>query len=157
MQERHASGTAPQTLEALIEPVVRSMECELWGLEYVGVGRNARLVVYIEKEAGVDVDDCARVSRQLSHVLDVEEPLKGKYTLEVSSPGVDRKLFRPEHYQVCAGEQVTVQLIRPFEDRRKFKGLLVGLEGEDVVLRSGDEEFLLPFTEIERAQVVPGF
>lgn len=150
-------GRAPGTLEALIEPIVDSMGCELWGVEYVGAGKNARLVVYIEKQEGIDVDDCARVSRQLSYVLDVEDPLEGKYTLEVSSPGIDRKLFRPEHYKICAGEQVSIHLVRPFEGRRRFKGLLCGVEDEDVVLRNGDEEFLLPLTEIERAQVVPSF
>ena len=162
MQEKtpHAGtgkGWAPGTLNALIEPIVESMGCELWGVEYVGAGKNARLVVYIEKEEGIDVDDCARVSRQLSYVLDVEDTLDSKYTLEVSSPGIDRKLFKTEHYEVCVGERVSIHLIRPFEGRRRFKGLLCGVEEDDVVLRNGDEEFLLPLTEIERAQVVPSF
>ena len=151
---------SPKSLEALIEPVVQSMDCELWGVEYVRGGQQtggARLVVYIEKDAGVDVDDCARVSRQLSYVLDVEDPLDGNYTLEVSSPGLDRKLFRRAHYETCAGEQVSITLTHPFEGRRRFKGTLCGVEDEDVVLRSGDEELLLPITEIERAQVVPSF
>ncbi|MBS05137.1 MAG: ribosome maturation factor RimP [Gammaproteobacteria bacterium] len=148
---------SPTSLDASIERVVQLMDCELWGVEYVRAGRGARLVVYIEKSTGVDVDDCARVSRQLSYMLDVEDPVDGNYTLEVSSPGMDRKLFRLAQYETCAGVQVSITLTHPFEGRRRFKGLLCGVEGEDVVLRNGDEEWLLPFTEIERAQVVPSF
>ncbi len=144
-------------LEALIKPVVVSLGCELWGVEHLSPGEGGRLIVYIEKEEGVDVDDCARVSRQLSHVLDVEDPVDGKYTLEVSSPGLDRRLYTLSQFESWAGSQIRVRLRTPYEGQRKFSGVLCGVEDEDVVLRDGDEELLLPFIEIERAQVVPSF
>lgn len=144
-------------LKALIEPVVEGLGFELWGVEYLAHGNRAQVRVYIDAEAGVSVDDCARVSRQLSALLDVEDPIRVQYTLEVSSPGMDRRLFTQAQFKAFAGEQVRVALKSPYEGRKRFKGLLCGIEEGDVVVRSGDEEFLFPFEEIERANVIPTF
>lgn len=144
-------------LKALIEPVVEGMGFELWGVEYLTHGGRAHVKVYIDAEEGVDVDDCATVSRQLSALLDVEDPIQVQYTLEVSSPGMDRRLFTLEQFQAFAGEQVKLTLKTPYEGRRRFKGLLCGVEDDEVVVRAGDEEYLFPFEEIERANVVPVF
>lgn len=146
-----------EELKALIEPVVRGMGFELWGLEYLAHGKQASLKVYIDAEAGIDVDDCARVSRQVSATLDVEDPIEVHYTLEVSSPGMNRRLFTREQFKAFEGSNVKVALKAPFEGRKRFTGLLCGMEEDDVVVRSGDEEFLLPFDEIDRANVVPSF
>jgi ribosome maturation factor RimP len=144
-----------QKIEALLEPTVEALGFELWGLEYLSQGRHTLLRLYIDRENGVTVDDCAEVSRHVSGVLDVEDPITGEYTLEVSSPGVDRLLFRLDHYPTYVGEWIELRLRTPFEGRRKFKGTLKGIEGEDVVVQVDDHEFLLPHSAIDRAQVRP--
>jgi ribosome maturation factor RimP len=140
-------------LRDLLSPSVEALGFELWGLEHLSQGRHSLLRVYIDAEAGVTVDDCARVSEQVGAVLDVEDPIGGDYVLEVSSPGVDRRLFRLEQYAAYAGEELELRLRRPFEGRRKYRGVLRGVEGEDIVLLVDDHEYLLPFGEVEKAQL----
>ncbi len=144
-----------QKIVALLEPTVEALGFELWGIEYQSQGRHTLLRLYIDGENGVTVDNCAEVSRHVSGVLDVEDPITGEYTLEVSSPGVDRLLFRLDHYTTYVGEWIELRLRTPFEGRRKFKGTLKGIEGEDVVVQVDDHEFLLPHSAIEKAQVRP--
>ena len=142
-------------LSKLIEPVVQELGCELWGIEKLQQGRQVVLKIYIESADGINVDDCARVSRQVSAILDVEDPIPGEYMLEVSSPGVERRLFKPEHFNVCKGEKVQITLRQTFDGRRKIKGLLCGLEDEEVVIRVDDaQEIVLPMDSIERARVL---
>ena len=142
-------------LSKLIEPVVQELGCELWGIEKLQQGRQVVLKIYIESADGINVDDCARVSRQVSAILDVEDPIPGEYMLDVSSPGVERRLFKPEHFNVCKGEKVQITLRQAFDGRRKFKGLLCGLEDEEVVIRVDDaQEIVLPMDSIERARVL---
>ena len=142
-------------IEALLEPTINALGFEFWGLEYLAQGRHTVLRLYIDREAGVTVDDCAEVSRHVSSVLDVEDPIAGDYTLEVSSPGIDRLLFRLDHYAGYVGEWIEVRLRTPFDGRRKFKGTLKGVEGDEIVVQVEDEEFLLPHAAIEKAQVKP--
>lgn len=144
-------------LQALIEPVVVSMGLELWGIEYLSQGKHTRLVIYIEHDEGVTVDDCADVSRQVSAVLDVEDPILGEYRLEVSSPGMDRPLFTLDHFSRYRGHQVSIKLRTPFDGRRKFKGLLAGVEGDDVLLQHDDEEYCFPVDTIDQARLMPRF
>jgi ribosome maturation factor RimP len=146
-----------EQLRELIEPVVVGLGFELWGLEYLSQGKNSVLKIFIDAEAGIDVDDCAKVSRQVGSLLDVEEPLKGIYTLEVSSPGMDRRLFLLSQYEMFKGAKIKVNLRTPYEGKRKYTGLLCGVEDGDVVLRLGGEEILFPFADIDKAQVVPVF
>jgi ribosome maturation factor RimP len=140
-------------LQQLLQPTVEALGFELWGLEFFSQGRHSTLRVYIESEHGVQVDDCARVSEQVSGLLDVEEPISGEYVLEVSSPGLDRRLFTLDQCAAYAGEELEVRLRRPFEGRRRFRGTLRGIEGEDLVLLVEDHEYLLPFGEVDRAQL----
>jgi len=142
-------------LHALIEPVVTAMGCELWGIEFIPQGGHSMLKIYIDSGNGVNIEDCARVSRQISSLLDVEDPVPGKYTLEVSSPGLNRRLFNISQYPDFIGEEVKIVLHLPFEGRRKFTGQLCGIENDDVIIRVEQEEYLLPFDEIERANIVP--
>jgi len=144
-------------LQELIEPGVQALGYQLWGLEFASQGNNSTLRIYIDSENGVSVDDCAKVSHQVSGVLDVEDPISGHYTLEVSSPGMDRPLFTPEQFQAYAGHQVQLRLRIPYEGKRKFKGVLNGMENDDVLLVVGDEEYLLPIDYIDRANVIPRF
>ena len=148
-------ATKEQQIQALLEPTVEAMGFELWGLEYQSQGKYSILRIFIDSGNGINVDDCAAVSEQASSVLDVEEPITGEYTLEVSSPGMDRLLFRLEQYPAYVGEIVELRLRTAFEGRRKFKGVLKGIEGEDVVIHVDDHEYLLPYSAIEKARVQP--
>jgi len=144
-----------EQIRQLLEPTVEAMGFELWGVEYLSQGRHSLLRLYVDGENGVTVDDCAAISEQVGGVLDVEDPIHGEYTLEVSSPGLDRLLFRLDQYPGYVGEVVELRLRSPFEGRRKFKGVLRGIEGEDVVIQVDDHEYLLPHSAIERARVQP--
>ena len=144
-----------EQLDDLIQPVVEALGCELWGIERLSMGRHSTLKIFIDSPKGIDVDDCARVSRQVSSLLDVEDPFGSRYTLEVSSPGLDRRLFYLEQYKAFVGEELSLKLKRPYEGRRKFVGQLRGVEGDEIVIGKDDEEILFPFEEIERANVVP--
>jgi len=139
----------------MLEPTVEALGFELWGVEYLSQGRHSVLRVYIESENGISVDDCATVSEQVSSVLDVEDPIAGEYTLEVSSPGMDRLLFKLAQYPAYTGEIIDLRLRSPFEGRRRFKGILKGIEGEDVVVQVDDHEYLLPHSAIDKARVEP--
>lgn len=146
---------ATNRLQAIIEPSVSALGYELVGIEYLPQGRYSLLRVYIDSEAGITVDDCEKVSRQLSGVLDVEDPIKGQYSLEISSPGLDRPLFTPEHFARFAGQQVQVRLQQPLNGQRKFKGLLRGMDGEEVLIEiDGGELRVLP-EEIDKANLIP--
>ena len=144
-------------LQELLEPSVTALGYEFWGLEYLAQGHSALLRIYIDAEQGINVDDCARVSRQVSAVLDVEDPITGEYRLEVSSPGMDRPLFTIAQFAAAAGETIKLKLRMNYEGRRNFKGRLVGVEEEDVVILVDDHEYLFPVVDIEKANVVPRF
>mgnify|MGYP005998547859 CR=1 FL=1 len=152
-------ASVQERLHSLIAPVVEALECELWGLEYLAQGRYATLRIYIEKhtEEGIGVQDCEKVSRQVSSVLDVEDPISSQYTLEVSSPGMDRPLFTIEQYQRSIGEKASLKLSRKFEERKKFVGIISGVEDDEVILQVDDEEYVLPIELIDKANIVPTF
>lgn len=144
-------------LRELIKPVVEALALELWGIEYLSHSKQTIVRIYIDSPKGIDVDDCAKVSRQVGSVFDVEDPIHGEYTLEVSSPGMDRPLFELAQYDLHGGEQVKVRLRTAFEGRRNFTGQLVGIEGDDVVIVIDESEYLLPFDLIDKANVVARF
>lgn len=144
-------------LKALLQPVVEAMDCELWGLEYFSQGRHSTVRLYIDGPDGVSLEDCERVSRQVSSVLDVEDPITGEYSLEVSSPGMDRPLYTLEHFARFAGEQVAIRLRTAFDGRRKFTGLLNGVEADDVLVVVDETEYLLPIELIDKANIIPRF
>jgi ribosome maturation factor RimP len=141
-------------LRELIKPIVEALSLQLWGVEYQSHGKQAVVRIYIDSPEGVDVDDCANVSRQVGSIFDVEDPVQGEYTLEVSSPGIDRPLFEIDQYQEFAGEDVKLRLRSAFEGRRNFTGRLVGVEEGDVVVAVDEHEYLLPFELIDKAQII---
>lgn len=104
-----------EQLQALLAPVVEALGYECWGVEFISQGRHSVLRVYIDRPEGILIDDCEAVSRQVSGILDVEDPISGEYTLEVSSPGMDRPLFTLEQFAKHAGEQVKIRLRSPYE------------------------------------------
>ncbi len=146
---------AAKQLQQLLEPGVTALGYELLGIEHLAQGRHSVLRLYIDSPEGIGVEDCERVSHQVSGVLEVEDPIKGQYTLEVSSPGLDRPLFKPEHYERFVGEVVSVRLARPLGDRRRFKGRLLALRDGMVVIEQDGVEVALPLEDIDKAQLVP--
>ena len=149
--------TKDAALYAIIEPVVTAMGFELWGLEYLAQGKHSKLMIFIDGPNGISVDDCADVSRQVSGVLDVEDPISSHYSLEVSSPGLDRPLYTLDHFSRFRGHVVQLKLRTAFDGRRKFQGLLAGVEDDDVLLQIDSEEYCFPIESIDQARVVPQF
>jgi len=146
-----------EILHNMIEPIVVSLGCELWGLEYLTQGRYTTLRIFIDGPQGVSLEDCEKVSRQVSSVMDVEDPIDGEYTLEVSSPGMDRPLYTPAHYARYVGETVNVRLRIARDGRRRFKGEIVKVDGGDVVITVEGKEILLPVDAIDKANIVPRY
>ncbi len=141
----------------MLRPAVEETGKELLGLEFIAAGNNSVLRLYIEHENGIDVDDCAEVSRQVSAILDVEDPISSEYNLEVSSPGVERPLFTLEHYQAVLGETVQVKLSIPLNGRRKFKGILESIENDTLHVVVDGEAYPLVVGNIDKANLVAKF
>lgn len=146
-----------EILHNMIEPIVASLGCELWGLEYLTQGRYTTLRLFIDAPSGVSLEECEKVSRQVSSVMDVEDPIDGEYTLEVSSPGMDRPLYTVAHYARYVGETVNVRLRMARDGRRRFKGEIVKVEGEDVVITVEGKDVVLPVDAIDKANIVPRY
>ncbi len=138
----------------LIGTTIQALGLELWGVELIQQGRYSLLRIYIECEEGVTIDDCEKVSRQVSALMDVEDPIAGEYTLEVSSPGVDRPLFTVGQYEQYIGSEVNLKLRRALQGRRKFKGQIIKVTGDNICLLVEGTEYDLEHSEIEKANVV---
>ena len=142
-------------LAQLFEPVVESMGYELVGVEYTGGSGHGTLRVYIDRDSGVSLDDCAAISHQVSGILDVEEPIKQAYDLEISSPGIDRPLFKLADFERFAGRVAKVRLAAGLDGRRNFKGRLQGVtDAGQVAIEVDGEIFDLPYADIARANLV---
>ncbi len=146
---------AAERLYGLLTPAVTALGYELVGVEHLRQGKHSVLRVYIDSDSGVTVDDCARASHQISGVLDVEDPIRGEYSLEVSSPGVDRPLFTLEHFRRFQGRQVRLLLGTPRDGRRRISGRLAGVDDRQVVIETDGERLLFTLAEIDRARLVP--
>ncbi len=143
-------------LHNLIEPVVNDLGYDLVGVEYLSNPKNRVVRIYIDAEPdGIMVEDCERVSREISALFDVEEPVPGQYTLEVSSPGVERPLFTGAHFARFSGEVAAVQLLAPIAGRRRFKGVIVRDDDSSVVLNVDGQEVEMAVADIARAHLAP--
>lgn len=143
-----------EAMMTMLAPAVSAVGFELWGLEFFQQGRHSVLRIFIEGPNGVGVDDCAAVSHQVSGVLDVEDPIAGEYTLEVSSPGWDRPLFTLAHYARFTGSEVVVRLASPLNGRRKYKGVILQVAEETVELQVDGESVRISYAAIDKANVV---
>jgi len=144
-------------LTEMLNAPVEALGFELVGVELVRAGKHSILRVYIDKEDGIDVDDCADVSHQVSAVLDVEDPITTEYNLEVSSPGMDRPLFKEAHYAVIVGEVITIRLSMPQDGRRNFKGELLSCEDGTIKMKVDNDVFDIAIDNIEKGNLVPNF
>jgi ribosome maturation factor RimP len=152
------------TLEELIEPIIIAMDFEFVGIEYLTQGNGSLLRLFIDHVDGINVDHCAEVSRQVSMMLDVEDPIQNEYTLEVSSPGMERPLFKKEHYQQFIGQEVKLMLFRPLvaSNRKKFKGLIHQVEEQEsgdalIIIEMDKELYELSLSNIKKANLVVEF
>jgi ribosome maturation factor RimP len=128
------------------------------GVEYVSRPSTGHLLrIYIDSEKGVGLADCEKVSHQVSGVLEVEDPIHGDYALEVSSPGLDRPLFEKAHFARFAGEVARVRLNVALNGRSNYKGVIVEVDGDDIVMQVEGERVRLPFAQVSSARLVPQF
>lgn len=144
-------------LTEMLRPAVEGVGKELLGVEYISAGNNSVLRLFIDHENGINVDDCAEVSRQVGAILDVEDPIGSEYNLEVSSPGVDRPLFDLAQFQAVIGETITVKLSMPLNGRRKFKGTLETIENDILIVVVDGQDYELLFSNIDKANLVAKF
>jgi len=144
-----------QDLSALFEPVIQSMGYELVGIEFQGSTQHGTLRVYIDHENGIGVDDCVAISHQISAILDVEEPLQQAYDLEVSSPGINRPLFKARDYEQFSGHSAKIKMAVPLHGRKNFKGVLQGVtDSKFVQILVDNEDYELPISDIAKANLV---
>ena len=143
------------TLETRLAPLVVGLGYELWELEYSPGRGSGFLRLYIDAEAGITLDDCERVSRTVSEVLDAEDPIPGHYTLEVSSPGLERPLRTAEHFARYVGGTVSVETVQAFEGRRRFMGALTAAGAETVEVEVDGKRWTLPLSGIRKAHLAP--
>ena len=135
------------TVYNLLEPILEARQIELYDLELLTEYGRKVLRVYIEKEGGVTLDDCERVTYAIQPVLDTHDPIPEPYILEVSSPGIERKLVKDSHFNLNIGRQVEVKLNKPAEDygsRKKFRGVLTGISGDAVLIADNEQNIQLP-------------
>ena len=148
-----------ERIARLIEPSIRAMGYSLVRVQYSGRSR-AVLQVMAERmdDGAMDVDDCAELSRAISALLDVEDPIAGSYTLEVSSPGIDRPLVKLDDFDRFAGHEAKIELTATVDGRKRYRGRLIGVAGDLVRLRLAgqpeDDTVELPFADIAKAKLV---
>ncbi|HAB05954.1 MAG: ribosome maturation factor RimP [Alcanivorax sp.] len=145
-----------EQLKELLAPVVEDLGYTLWGVQYLQ-GRGAVLRLFIDHDDGINVDDCALVSHEVSGVLDVEDPIPGDYNLEVSSPGLDRPLFELSHFERYQGESVQLTLLAPVAGKRKMTATLVAVDGDTLVMELDGESLRVPYSQVDRARLQPRF
>ncbi len=142
-------------LAALLEPTVEGLGYELADLEVKLGGKSGVVRLFIDKPDGITLDDCEKVSLAVSALLDVEDPLPGHYDLEVSSPGLNRKLTKPAHFERFAGEVVKVEMRFPIEGRKRFRGQLKSSNADNILVEVDGVEHSLPIATIDTARLVP--
>jgi len=151
-------------LMRLLEPPIEALDYELVDIEYAREGRGGVVRVFIDRRveelgggppASVTVDDCARVSHRLSELLESEDPIKGHYTLEVSSPGFDRILRKRAHFERFVGERIFAELKLPINGRRRFVGVLKSIAGDSIVMDVDGQAHELPLERIQKARLRP--
>lgn len=146
-----------QFLQQLLEPTVVGLGYEFVGVEYIAQGKHSLLRVFIDKPDGISADDCGEVSRQVSALLDVEDPIRGEYTLEVSSPGLDRPLFNEAQFTQFLGYLGVIRTRIPVQGRRNFKGKMLSIEKGMLTVEVDGHTYEIEVEDIEKANLVPEF
>jgi len=150
--------SAPDNLTQTIRQAVEPMGYELVGIELLSRQKLGVLLrIYIDSSKGITLEDCTAVSHQVSGLLDVEDPIEENYDLEVSSPGLDRPLFDKEHFDRFRGKKARIRTRIKIDGRRRYEGILTGVEGDGVTLEVDGEKFNVPLDQIESARLIPEF
>ncbi len=145
-----------ENIEILMAPTVEALGCRIWGVELQGgFKNNLKVVVYIDSEKGISVDDCAVVSEHVSDILDMEDLVPSPYVLEVSSPGLDRILFKERHFKESIGLKIDVRLSRPYQGRKKLTGVLLDYGDLELILRDKMGERIIPIDAIKKVRLIP--
>ncbi len=147
--------TVAERVWEIAEPLVTHEGLEMVDVEFRGESRGMTLRLFLDREGGVSLDDLTRVSRQLGDLLDVHNAVPGAYTLEVSSPGINRRLRRPDHFRRYVGKRVRVRTVGPIEGRRNFVGILQSVDAEAIVVGEPDRDDTIRFSEIAQANYEP--
>ena len=146
-----------QKLNELLQPLVEDLGYEFIGLEYNPNPKHSMLRIYIDHENGVGIQDCETVSRETAALLDVKDPIKSRYNLEVSSPGLDRPLFTPAHFSEFTGSEVQINLFAPQDGRRKFSGPILSAGESSVNIEQDGSEVTLDYDNIAKAKLIPDY
>lgn len=141
----------------LLEPVVNAIGYEVVLLEFSPRDGSGMLRLFIDAPDGITLDDCEKVSREVAATLDVEDVISSAYRLEISSPGLDRPLVKPEHFRRFKGEIARIQTLAPVSGRRRFQGVLLGATDDEVTIETADGPITLPLADIDKAKLVPNF
>ena len=145
---------AVEDLSSIINPVIERMGYIYWGLQFNGYGRRSVLRIYIDHPDGITLDDCSAVSNQISGVLDVEDSIRQAYTLEVSSPGIERPLLTKQHYELYIGAMIKVKSYTPFNNRKNFTGRLEEVSVNSITLKVGEELIDIPYGAIKQGRLL---
>lgn len=137
----------------LLEPTINAMGYELWGCEYLSQGKHSLLRIYIDKTDGIGIEDCQEVSKRVSALLDVEDPIPGHYSLEISSPGIPRPLFSSWQYQRYIGYEIEVKTFKPVNGKRKLSGIIVSATESTIVLDINNEHQEMLLSNIVKANL----
>ncbi|MCT7940884.1 MULTISPECIES: ribosome maturation factor RimP [Shewanella] len=150
-------ATLESRLVEMLAVPVEALGFQLWGIEYVQAGKHSIVRVFIDHENGINIEDCAEVSRQVSAVLDVEDPISTEFTLEVSSPGVDRPLFNAQQYAAYIGEDAKVQLTMPVAGSRNLKGAISKVEGQMLTIKVDGKDLVVALDNIRKGNIIAKF
>ncbi len=142
-----------EKLYNLFNPIVNQMGYECYNVELKKNGKKRSLIIYIDHPDGIKIEDCEKVSREISRFLDSADPIEGAYTLEVSSPGIERQLSRIEHYQAAIGEKIDISLFRPINKMKKICAVLEEVDDEGIVVRFNHTTLHFDFTDIAKANI----
>jgi len=140
-------------IKELLEPILFEKRLELFDIEFNSQGPKGVLRVFIDKDEGVNIDDCTQISRELGTLLEVHDVIPGSYTLEISSPGLTRPLKKPSDYIRFKGKTVKIKTIEDIEDKKVFKGKLLDFIDETVSLETNGTNYLIPYNKIEKANL----
>lgn len=144
-------------LTELLAPAAEALGYEFLGIEYIGQGAHSILRIYIDHENGINVDDCSKVSHQASGILEVEDPISTQYTLEVSSPGMDRPLFKLPHFEKVVGQEISIRCHVGIDGRRKFKGELNKVDAQHLEITVDNQLYQVDFQDVDKANLVAVF
>ncbi|WP_046215398.1 ribosome maturation factor RimP [Paenibacillus wulumuqiensis] len=141
------------TVEEMVQPFLEEHGFELVDVEYVKEGKNWFLRVFVDKEGGIDIDDCGRVSEYLSEQLDANDPIKDPYFLEVSSPGAERPLKKESDVLKAVGKDVFVTTYEPVDGSKEFEGRLLSFDNEDMLIEAGKKRYTIPYEKVASARL----